>query len=68
VLEQLAASGYFCSTAVRADPWLVPLSRLASYRELLDVALAREAAAQAQFEEAGGARVLSDAESKSAIA
>jgi tetratricopeptide (TPR) repeat protein len=55
----LVTGGFFCSTALRRDPWLRPLSRLPGFRDVLDAVLRREAEARAAFEAAGGHRVLS---------
>jgi hypothetical protein len=57
-IRDLATEGFFCSTAVRCDPWLRPLSRLPDFRDVLDEVLGREADAKAAFQAAGGDRVL----------
>src|SRR5450759_934435 len=54
-----ATQGFVCSTALRNDPWLRPLSRLPDFQDVLDEVLAREADARAAFQAAGGDRVLS---------
>ena len=53
-----ATQGFVCSTALRNDPWLRPLSRLPDFQDLLDEVLSREADARAAFQAAGGDRVL----------
>jgi hypothetical protein len=58
-LRTAAAEGFFCSTALRGDPWLRPLSRLPEFQNVLDDVLEREAGARAAFQEAGGDGVLS---------
>ena len=58
-IHHLMAEGFFCSTALRRDPWLRPLSRLPDFEDVLDVVLRREAEARAAFEAAGGHQVLS---------
>jgi hypothetical protein len=55
----LVAEGYFCSTALRCDPWLRPLSLLPDFQDVLDEILRREADARAAFQSAGGDKVLS---------
>ena len=57
-IRDLATEGYFCSTALRRDPWLRPLSGLPDFQDVLDEVLAREADARAAFQAAGGDRVL----------
>jgi DNA-binding winged helix-turn-helix (wHTH) protein len=57
-IHSLASEGFFCSTALRSDPWLRPLSRMAGYQEVLDEVLGREADARALFQAAGGDRAL----------
>jgi hypothetical protein len=57
-IRELAAEGFFCSTALRCDPWLQPLSRLADFQNILDEVLEREADARATFQAADGDRVL----------
>ena len=57
-IRELAAEGFFCSTALRCDPWLRPLSRLPDFPDVLEGILAREADARAAFQAAGGDRVL----------
>lgn len=58
-IHDLVAEGFFCSTALRRDPWLRPLCRLPAFRDVLDAVLRREAEARAAFQGAGGDRVLS---------
>jgi eukaryotic-like serine/threonine-protein kinase len=58
-VRDLAAEGFFCSTALQRDPWLRPLSLLPDYKDVLDVVLSREADARAAFETAGGPQVFS---------
>ena len=58
-IHDLVAGGFFCSTAMRCDPWLRPLSRLPDFSDVLDVVLRREAEARAAFQAADGYRVLS---------
>jgi DNA-binding winged helix-turn-helix (wHTH) protein/tetratricopeptide (TPR) repeat protein len=57
-IRDLVAEGFFCSSALRCDPWLGPLSRLPDFKDVLDVVLRREAEARAAFEAAGGHGVL----------
>jgi DNA-binding winged helix-turn-helix (wHTH) protein/tetratricopeptide (TPR) repeat protein len=57
-IRQLAREGFFCSTALRCDPWLRPLFRLPDFQDVLDEVLRREADAGAAFRAAGGDRVL----------
>jgi eukaryotic-like serine/threonine-protein kinase len=57
-IRRLATEGFFCSTALRRDPWLQPLSRLPDFQDVLDEVLRREADARAAFQAAGGDRVL----------
>ena len=54
-----AEQGFFCSTALRGDPWLGSLAGLPDFQDVLDEVLGREAEARAAFEMAGGDRVLS---------
>ena len=58
-IDDLVTEGFFCSTALRCDPWLRPLSRLPDFEDVLDVVLRREAEARAAFEAACGHGVLS---------
>jgi len=58
-IDDLADEGFFCSTVLRLDPWLRPLSRLPGFGEVLDTVLQREADAAAAFQEARGDRILS---------
>jgi eukaryotic-like serine/threonine-protein kinase len=58
-IRDLVAEGYFCSTALRCDPWLRPLSLLPDFQDVLDEILRREADARAAFQAAGGDKVLS---------
>jgi DNA-binding winged helix-turn-helix (wHTH) protein/tetratricopeptide (TPR) repeat protein len=57
-IRDLAAEGFFCSNALRHDPWLRPLSQLADFPEVLDAVVRREEQARAAFESAGGNRFL----------
>ena len=57
-IRDLATEGFLCSTALRCDPWLRPLSRLPDFQDVLDELLRREADARAAFQAAGGDRVL----------
>jgi len=57
-MRELVTEGFFCSTALRCDPWLRPLSRLPDFKDVLEVILRREAEARAAFEAAGGHEVL----------
>jgi eukaryotic-like serine/threonine-protein kinase len=57
-IRDLAGAGFFCSTALRADPWLQSLSRLAAFSTVLDAVLRREEEAGAAFQSAGGDRVI----------
>jgi len=57
-MRELVKEGVFCSTALRCDPWLRPLSRLPDFKDVLEVILRREAEARAAFEAAGGHEVL----------
>ena len=57
-IRDLVTEGFFCSTALRGDPWLRPLSHLPDFKGVLDVVLTREAEARAAFEAAGGHGVL----------
>jgi DNA-binding winged helix-turn-helix (wHTH) protein/tetratricopeptide (TPR) repeat protein len=57
-MRELVTEGFFCSTALRCDPWLRPLSKLPDYRDVLDLVLRCEAEARAAFEAAGGHEVL----------
>jgi tetratricopeptide (TPR) repeat protein len=58
-VRDAAAEGYFCSHALRSDPWLRPLARLPDFSDVLDDTLRREAEARAAFLAAGGDRILS---------
>jgi hypothetical protein len=53
-IGDLVPEGFFCSTALRCDPWLRPLSNLPDYGGVLNLVLRREAEARAAFEAAGG--------------
>lgn len=57
-IRDLAAAGFFCSTVLRVDPWLQPLSRLAAFSSVLDTMLRREEEARGAFQSAGGDRVI----------
>ena len=57
-IRDLAAEGFACSTALRRDAWLQPLSRLPEFQDVLDAVLRREAEARAAFFAANGDRVL----------
>jgi DNA-binding winged helix-turn-helix (wHTH) protein/tetratricopeptide (TPR) repeat protein len=58
-IRDVATEGFFCSTALRCDAWLRPLSRLPDFQDVLEEVLGREADARAAFQAAGGDRVLS---------
>ncbi len=58
-IRDLVAQGFFCSTALRCDPWLRPLSLLPDFQDVLDEVLRHEADAAAAFRAAGGDKVLS---------
>ena len=58
-IRDAASEGFFCSTALRSDPWLQPLSRLPGFGDVLGEVIGLEAAARATFQHAGGDRVLS---------
>ena len=60
-VRDLIAEGFSCSTALRGDPWLKPLSRSPDFGSVLDAALRREADTRAAFESADGDRVLKPA-------
>ena len=51
-IGDLVTEGFFCSTALRSDPWLRPLSRLPDFEGVLNLVLRREAEARAAFEAA----------------
>ena len=57
-IRSLLTDGFCCSTALRGDPWLLTLSQLPDFQEVLDELLGREADARTAFEAAGGDRVL----------
>ena len=57
-IRELAAEGFFCSTALQNDPWLRSLSMLPDFHDVLGEVLSREADARAAFQAAGGDRVL----------
>jgi hypothetical protein len=57
-IHNIVTEGFFCSTALRNDPWLRPLSVLPDFHDVLDEVLGREADARAAFQAAGGDRVL----------
>jgi hypothetical protein len=58
-IHDLASEGFFCSTALRRDPWLRRLSRLPGFHDVLDEVLRRESGAKALFQAAGGDKALS---------
>jgi tetratricopeptide (TPR) repeat protein len=58
---RLAGQGFVCSTALRGDAWLQPLSRLPEFPAVLDTVLSCEADARAAFRAADGDRILSAA-------
>jgi TolB-like protein len=58
-LHQLAGAGFVCSTAMRGDPWLKPLSRLPDFGGVMCTVLEREADARLAFQAADGDRILS---------
>ena len=57
-IRDLAEGGFFCSNALRHDPWLRPLSQLRNFPEVLDAVVKREEQARAAFDAAGGNRAL----------
>jgi eukaryotic-like serine/threonine-protein kinase len=57
-IRELATEGFVCSTALRRDPWLLPLSPLPGFQDVLDDVLRREADARAAFQAADGERFL----------
>jgi len=57
-IHDLVREGFFCSTVLRRDPWLKPLSRLPEFGAVLDSVLQREAEARAAFQAADGDRML----------
>jgi DNA-binding winged helix-turn-helix (wHTH) protein/tetratricopeptide (TPR) repeat protein len=57
-IRELIAEGFFCSTALRLDPWLKPLVRLKEFAGVMDSVLRREADTRAAFEAADGNRIL----------
>jgi hypothetical protein len=57
-IRSVADDGFYCSTALRRDPWLTPLAGVAGYAELLDEVECRQAEARDLFERAGGEGVL----------
>ena len=66
-IRDLVEAGFFCSTALREDPWLKPLARLSGFDEVLNAVLRREAEARTAFEAADGSRVLSNAADRPAL-
>ena len=58
-IRRLAAEGFYCAAALRGDPWLRPLDRLAEFEVVLEEVLRREADSRTVFETAGGDKVLS---------
>jgi TolB-like protein len=58
-IRAATTQGFFCSTALRNDPWLRPLSPLPDFQHVLDEVLGREANARAAYQAAGGDRLLS---------
>jgi len=58
-IHDLVATGFVCSTALRGDPWLKPLSRLSDFSGVLDAVRRREAETRAAFQAADGNRVIS---------
>jgi eukaryotic-like serine/threonine-protein kinase len=57
-IHDLATEGFVCSTAMRNDSWLRPLSLLPDFQGVLDEVLKREADASSAFHAAGGDRLL----------
>jgi eukaryotic-like serine/threonine-protein kinase len=57
-IRELVTEGFVCSTAMRVDPWLQPLSQLPDFQGVLEEVLGREADARAAFQAAGGDRIL----------
>jgi TolB-like protein len=55
-IEILSAGGFVCSAALRNDPWLAGLTKLALYPRVLDTVLRREAEARAAFNAEDAAR------------
>ena len=66
-IRDLVEAGFFCSTALREDPWLKPLARLSCFDDVLNAVLRREAEARTAFEAADGNRVLSNAAERPAL-
>ena len=58
-LRRLADAGFVCSTAMRVDPWLNPLSRLPDFGDVMRRVVQRESEAKLAFEAANGNRILS---------
>jgi DNA-binding winged helix-turn-helix (wHTH) protein/tetratricopeptide (TPR) repeat protein len=58
-IQDLTSGGFFSSIALRGDPWLRPLSRLAGYQAALDEVLRRETLAKSLFQASGGDQILS---------
>jgi TolB-like protein len=66
-LRGLAEAGFVCSTAMRGDPWLNPLSRLPEFAAVMRAVLEREAEARVAFQTAGGDRIFSLTVSHSSV-
>jgi DNA-binding winged helix-turn-helix (wHTH) protein/tetratricopeptide (TPR) repeat protein len=58
-VRDLVDRGFFCSTALRVDPWLTPLARLADFDGVMESVLRREEEAREACQAAEGRRVLS---------
>jgi eukaryotic-like serine/threonine-protein kinase len=52
-IRDLVTGGFVCSTALRNDPWLLPLAQLPDFQEVMAMSMSREAEARAAFEGAG---------------
>jgi len=57
-IRLVAGEGFFCSTALRRDPWLQVLSCLPGFTEVLSAVLSREGEAREAFRGASGELVL----------
>jgi DNA-binding winged helix-turn-helix (wHTH) protein/tetratricopeptide (TPR) repeat protein len=58
VLSELVTGGFFCSTAMRVDPWLRPLGAISGYAEVFEAVLRREQEARTAFDAAAGSLLL----------
>ena len=57
-IRDLLTEGFFCSSVLRSDPWLQPLSMLPEFQDVLNAVLRREAEARAAFSDANGNQLL----------